>query len=194
MSLPNGPVAWAFRCCVARPSTGCAPGHSRLMRGFSGFDDEIRALGGIASRRELLRAGWTADELWFGQYYGHLRRLRRGWYGASDLAPAPAEAWRRGGPLACVSALYFLNERPGAADSGPLHVGLNRNGHLYGDPAGRLAVAHWSTPDAASGTRQCVSLDTAIRQARRCARRELGSPYDPCGPGASSTTARSRAA
>lgn len=97
------------------------------MAGFSGFDPVIRRLGGIASRRELRRAGWVETELWFAWSYGNLDRIRIGWYASSDLPADARAAWKAGGPLACESAL---------AHYGMLDQGV---------PAG--LVVHWSTPD-----------------------------------------------
>lgn len=141
------------------------------MAGFSGFDRVIQRLGGIASRRELLDAGWTETEFWFGLYYGNLDRIRIGWYASSDLPADARAAWRAGGPLACVSALihYGMLDASDVTDNQPLHICVAADAHL---PASATAdvVVHWSTADRYSGSRRAVSPAVALRQARACGR------------------------
>lgn len=139
------------------------------MAGFSGFDPVIRRLGGIASRRELRRAGWSETDLWFAWRYGELDRIRIGWYAASDLPANARAAWIAGGPLACVSALAFNGTLPPqeGADQHALHIALPADGHV-GRHAPADLVVHWSTADRYSGTRQAVAPSVALRQARGC--------------------------
>lgn len=153
------------------------------MAGFSGFDPVIRRYGGIASRRELLAAGWSETDFWFALYYGNLDRIRQGWYASSDLADDARAAWRAGGPLACVSALIHhgmldVSAMPDASsmpdasattNESALHICLPHDGHVpKGAPA--EVVVHWSTADHVSGTRRAVSPQVALRQARVCRR------------------------
>jgi len=141
------------------------------MHLFRTFDGYISHAGGIVSRSELLTAGWTADEIRLGVQYRRLHRLCRGWYGSSDLPAAVRAAWTHGGPLACVSALEFHGvidpldppERP--------HVCRPTRGHRlrHAGPA----TIHWSDDALASGTRWCVSVESALDQATRCSPQRL---------------------
>ncbi len=136
------------------------------MGGFGGFDRVIRVYGGIASRRELLAAGWTETEFWFGLRYGNLDRIRHGWYAAADLPDEARRAWASGGPLACVSALGHYGMLA-VSSTDPLHICVRSDGHL---PlrASPDVVVHWSTSDFFSGSRRAVSLTVALAQARAC--------------------------
>lgn len=139
------------------------------------LDPLIRRLGGIASRGELLAAGWTPTDLWFADQWGALDRIRRGWYAAHDLPDDARAAWRAGGPLACVSALVHHGVIPSAEedDALGLHISLAADGHLPAfdpelGPAPGLVVAHWNTSDRLSGTRLAVSPAVALCQALSC--------------------------
>ncbi len=136
------------------------------MRGFHTFDDYISRHGGVLSRAELLRAGWSADEVRLGVQYGRLQRLCRGWYGARNLPAAVKNAWAHGGPLACVSALRFLDVIDDDAIDDHPHVCRPARAHRlrYAGPA----TIHWSDEAYRSGTRWCVNLETALQQAARC--------------------------
>lgn len=57
------------------------------------------------SRSELQARGLGSREIERALRDGLLVRLRRGWYGTPDLAPALAHATRIGGRLSCISAL-----------------------------------------------------------------------------------------
>lgn len=146
------------------------------MAGFSGFDPVIRRFGGIASRRELLDAGWSETDLWFALSYGNLSRIRRGWFAASDLSDDARRAWRAGGPLACVSALlhHGLLDAAPSDDALGLHICLPSDGHLPASDGSLPTdeqpslVVHWSTTDRRSGTRRAVAPAVALRQARAC--------------------------
>jgi len=146
------------------------------VTGFDMFEELIRDLGGIASRRELLTLGevrgWTDTDFWFAQYYGHLDRIRPGWYASRDLPADARAAWREGGPLACVSALvhYGISEPLDLPDhrvGTRLHISIPHNGRRPRG-ASRDTVVHWNTADHRSGTRQAVHPDAALRQARTC--------------------------
>lgn len=149
---------------------------STEFAGFKGFEPVIRRLGGIASRRELLRLSHlTETDFWFALHYGRLDRIRQGWYASSDLPADARAAWFAGGPLACVSALahYGMLEpgEPGEpADQQALHICLPADGHIGRDAPDDLVV-HWSTADHSSGSRRAVSPAVALRQARACAHR-----------------------
>jgi hypothetical protein len=145
------------------------------MRGFSGFDAWISGQGGVVSRRELLEAGWTADELRFGIEYGRLVRLRRGWYSSHDL-PAPVRSsWALGGPLACVSALVHHGAIPGddpRVDSATVHVSLPAHAkrpRTIGPAGVALSVVHhWWGIQRGPGDRHAVPVETALLQLDRC--------------------------
>lgn len=136
----------------------------------------IRRFGGIASRRELIDAGWSETDLWFALSYGNLSRIRRGWFAASDLSDDVREGWRAGGPLACVSALlhYGMLDASPADDELGLHIALAGNGHVpavdesWDETPPRLLVVHWSTVDRFSGSRRAVAPAVALRQAHAC--------------------------
>ena len=66
------------------------------------MEPAIRRHGGIASRAELLAAGWTPTDLWLADRFGDLDRIRRGWYASSELPDDARAAWRAGGPLAAL--------------------------------------------------------------------------------------------
>lgn len=140
------------------------------------LDTDIRSLGGIASAAELLDLGYTRDALRLWGDGRRSRRLRRGWYAVRDLPEEVVAAWDAGGVLACVSALALA--RPGTASRAPdeLHICVPRTASRIPRTVplrGRdvRVVAHWSTADHESGTRRGVDAATAVRQARRCARR-----------------------
>lgn len=139
------------------------------------FEPLIARHGGIAARRELLAGGWTETDIWLGDIWGCLDRIRRGWYAAEDLPDDARAAWRAGGPLACVSALLhhgLLPPAPGDAALG-LHICVASDGHVprddpYGPPPPDPLIVHWSTADRRSGSRRAVSPAVALRQARAC--------------------------
>ncbi|WP_169077512.1 type IV toxin-antitoxin system AbiEi family antitoxin domain-containing protein [Microcella alkalica] len=137
----------------------------------------IRRYGGIASRAELLAAGWTPTDLWLADKYGDLDRIRRGWYASSDLPDDARAAWAAGGPLACVSALLHHGMLPPDDDDAALglHIAIAADAHrIRRGPdearAATLVVPHWSTADRCSGSRLAVSPSVALRQARGCTR------------------------
>lgn len=141
------------------------------------MEPAIRRHGGIASRAELLAAGWTPTDLWLADRFGDLDRIRRGWYASSELPDDARAAWRAGGPLACVSALLHLGMlAPAEGDEElGLHIALAANGHRHQQACDDarstpLVVPHWSTSDRCSGTRLSVSPAVALRQARGCTR------------------------
>lgn len=137
--------------------------------------------GGIVATAELLKAGVDEMSIRFLLSRKRIVRLRKGWYGRSDLAPDAARAWRIGGPLACVSALVHHGDLDPAAlraDDG-LHVGVRQNTsrqpstltiatYPFEKGAAPPPVLHWSTRDFRSGSRLAVSVETALEQARHC--------------------------
>lgn len=89
-----------------------------------------------------------------GVQYGRLHRLCRGWYGARDLPAAVRAAWAHGGPLACVSALQFLDaiDVDDLDDQPPVCRPARAHRLRYTGPA----TIHWSDDAYRSGTRGCV--------------------------------------
>lgn len=142
--------------------------------GFLGFDEYIRNQGGIVSRRELLAAGWTADELRIAYGLGTLRRLRRGWYRSSDVPDEVVRAWRHGGPLACISALRWYGvttpEHPGT-DDGVLHICLPPHAHrraVHQLAAPSPVIVHWHDSGERPRAQWAVPPQVAFTQARHC--------------------------
>jgi predicted transcriptional regulator of viral defense system len=126
----------------------------------------IDKLGGLASMRELIAQGYERDWVQLAHLYGHIVRIRNGWYTThAALAGnewAVIEAWRSGGRLACVSALayYGLTEEPDE-----VHMAVPGNADRRRDSAG--LVVHWCRVDP-GGDRKAVSIGAALRQAARC--------------------------
>lgn len=148
--------------------------------------------GGIISTRELrsLDVDQVALEVLLRR--GALQAVRQGWY-CTPATPAVVRlAWRFGGPLACVSAVQFLDdiaglERDAETNRGPMPVfGVNEPLHVclrsdavsppspallarrWRVPEPREPIIHWSTRDYVSGDRRAVSRDVALRQATHC--------------------------
>lgn len=141
------------------------------MRGFGGFEEFIRGAGGIISRRELLAAGWTADELRIAYgVYGRPTRLRRGWYCSSEVPLDVREAWAHGGPLACVSALRWYSGMPVQPADAALHVCLPRHAQSrrVESTTPRAVVRHWRDAGDHHANRWAVPLEIAREQALRC--------------------------
>lgn len=139
--------------------------HDHWVRLFSRVSDFLDAVGGIASRTEIVAAGFTLDGIRFAVQFGTVQRLCRGWYGTRDLPHTVRNAWRSGGPLACVSALEFaglIDTKPG----GPPHVCRRTRGHRlrHADSA----IIHWSDEALRSGSRFAVAPAAAAAQAALC--------------------------
>ncbi len=164
-----------------RPSPGTgrgsgAPHHEAMTRSPIHLDADIRALGGIASAAELLDLGYTRDALRLWGDGRRSRHLRRGWYALRDLPEEVTAAWDAGGVVACVSVLDLATSREASRAPEELHICVPRTASRIPRTVllrGRdvRIVAHWSTADHGSGTRRGVDAATAVRQARRCARR-----------------------
>lgn len=122
-----------------------------------------RALGGVARREQLIRAGVDDRMLRHAVRSGELERVRPGTYALPDL-PAPIRiALRHGGVLACVSVLRLRGLWVLPLDE-VVHVSVPPNGHARRH-TGCACVQHWSAL-------QCrptqVSLVDALLQVRRC--------------------------
>lgn len=144
--------------------------HPRMAGGFDGFNEFMRARGGIVRRSDFLVAGWTADELRIAYgFYGRPERLRRGWYCVPELPDDVRRAWKAGGPLACVSAIQW---HTGASVAGPLHISMRRQTHRRRDErhsrSERQPVIHWDDLPPDSDNAWAVPLNLAREQARHC--------------------------
>lgn len=143
--------------------------------GFTGFDAFIRYRGGIVRRADLLRAGWSADELRIAYgMWGRPERLRRGWYCVPELPEDIRRAWAAGGPLACICAVrWYAGEPVGET----LHIAMHDHRHLRHKArqhSGRTPIVHWHHPEDAPDNAWAVPLELALRQVDACpaARRE----------------------
>jgi hypothetical protein len=126
--------------------------------------DVVAALGGIASRDELLAARLWPEEIDLSRRYGRILRVRRGWYASLGTSPLVLRALRVGGRLACVSALAWYEGREVPKEEA-VHVLVR-----YG--ASRLgggAVVHWTRREL-EGTRLVVSERVARLQEAGCRR------------------------
>ena len=122
----------------------------------------LEALGGFASRSELVGLGCSLDFIDLCVWYRRILPVRKGWYASRQTPRAVLRALRVGGRLACVSALAWHEGREVPEDQ-PVHV-------LVGHGASRLGeggVVHWSRRDIA-GTRTVVSAEAARVQAASC--------------------------
>lgn len=136
------------------------------MRRFSRIADFLEATGGIANRPEILEQGFSADLIRFAVQFGTIQPLCRGWYGSRSLPRVVRDAWRNGGPLACVSALAFHGYTDAPPEE-PLHVCRRTRGHRL--RYSNAAIIHWSDEALRSGSRFAVSASTAAHQAVHCA-------------------------
>lgn len=124
----------------------------------------ITRLGGIAATSELRAHGFTPEIIAAFVAHRQVIRIRRGWYGTTDLSPDVIEARRVGGRLGCFSALVHHGVIL-PADFG-LHVAVYAGSSRLRLPA-TGAVLHWSRRPF-GGDRQAVSVETALQQAARC--------------------------
>lgn len=108
---------------------------------------DVDAVGGIATRQQLLALGHTGWQLTAAVRLGAVQRIRRGWYRSAIATPAAVEAVRVGGQLSHTSA----------ATSYGLWSGLDRRLHVtVAQGASRLrrpstfasskVVIHWVHP------------------------------------------------
>jgi hypothetical protein len=135
------------------------------------IEQDIRRLGGIARRGELLRMGHSRDFIDMTVIYRrNVVCLRKGWYALKEAPADVLAAWRSGGRLACVSAArYYGLDLP---DAGRLHVSVPRNASRLPAAAPTL-VRHWSDNQTLEGrpswARAAVPLAEALAQIRTCA-------------------------
>lgn len=137
------------------------------------IEDTVNALGGIATRRQLMRRGFTGRSLTSAVLAGSIARVRKGWYASDAATAAQLLAVRVGGRISHVTA----------ADSLHLWAGLDRRVHIAlvrGQsrlrapelPAGFVkpprveTVLHWTETGAVDRTSSLtwrVTLDSCLR-------------------------------
>ena len=146
----------------------------------------ISALGGVASRRELIKRGLSGTQLTAGVRDGVVFRVRQGHYALPDAPRDAVVAVRIGGRVGCLSALRSYGLW-GGLDDEATHVTLPRNAsrlRAFRDDErvahsdrhhDRDCVLHWDDthvsgrgPDASSWR---VGLEHALVQVTRCAAR-----------------------
>ncbi|MBX3077694.1 MAG: DUF559 domain-containing protein [Cryobacterium sp.] len=136
--------------------------------------ETIAALGGLAATHELLAAGFGKKSLAFAVNYGHVVRVRQGWYCTTDVDHALRRAVRVGGRLGCIS---------GATQHGMwsppdehLHVSLDHNECRLRTPddmrrrLGRNAsgvTTHWNSKPR-SGSRLVLDPLPCLTEVARC--------------------------
>ncbi len=144
---------------------------------MSNVVSRIRDLGGVATTGELIALGYDRHYLLVMAEFGHIVRIRKGWYATNDVDELVIQARRVGGVLACLSALAHY----GWCEPEPevLHVSVPRSASRLrppqdvrrrrGDAQSTRIILHWSRR-APTGDRQAVSLGEAIAQAHSCTR------------------------
>jgi hypothetical protein len=140
------------------------------------FQNDLRNLGGIAKRGELLALDHSRDYIDLLDYYRSIIRVRKGWYAAKDAPAAALRAWRAGGRLACVSAARFHGlDLAGIDDTMHISVPRNSSRHRIAETtkaARRSMIVHWTDPlpfqQLGAVERRAQPLDDAIAQMLRC--------------------------
>jgi hypothetical protein len=117
---------------------------------------------GLVRTRELIAIGENDELIRIARNYGRILHVRQGWWALPGTPEVLVRAWRAGGRLACVSALAFHGVLPDLGD--PLHVEVGAASKGARTPD---VVVHWST-DQSDDDRRAVSVEVAVRQARRC--------------------------
>jgi hypothetical protein len=147
---------------------------------MASIPDTIRAMGGIAARRELLRKGHRADWIEIFWRGGRIERIRNGWYANPEVDVEVKRAWRVGGRLGCISAAHHHGLAP--PDPRYLHVNVVRRSARLRQPDDkrqRLATApvdgliiHWvdglSMQETWYPLRQAVPGEDALAQMASC--------------------------
>jgi very-short-patch-repair endonuclease len=131
----------------------------------------VSALGGIATRAQILAAGLSGTDITAGVRRGEIRRVRRAHYATPDAPSDAVDVVRVGGRLCGVSAARSYGLWAGFDDT--LHVAVARNASrlrvireheaLTPDRSNRELEVHWTDTEP---TRECwrVSLGDCLRQ------------------------------
>lgn len=131
----------------------------------------VHALGGLAQKQQLVRAGATDLDLTRAVKSGAVTRARQGWYSTLAAGDLRFRAARVGGRLTGISAIaamggWVLGEHP-------LHVAVPRNAARlrsqwdrherlrYPDSGG--VIMHWDSDGHDTGSVHTVSLASALR-------------------------------
>ncbi len=136
--------------------------------------ETISTLGGLAATHELLAAGFHKRTLSFAVNYGHVVRVRQGWYCMPELNQTVQRAVRIGGRPGCISgaALHGMWSPPDEY----LHVSLDHNECRLRSPDNmrrRLARnasevrTHWNTKSR-SGTRLVLDPISCLAEVVHC--------------------------
>ncbi|WP_234661490.1 type IV toxin-antitoxin system AbiEi family antitoxin domain-containing protein [Agromyces marinus] len=129
--------------------------------------DPVRAcaaLGGIASRAELLRAGASRSTMHRAVRANDLLRLRQGVYAVADLPDEVRAAAAHGGALTCAPRLRFAGLWLLAEQHG-VHVAIPGRGRMF-EHVGCVCVTHRADAPARGGM---VPVVHALAHLRRCA-------------------------
>ncbi|MBT2500344.1 type IV toxin-antitoxin system AbiEi family antitoxin domain-containing protein [Agromyces sp. ISL-38] len=157
--------------------------------------DTIDELGGITTRRDLLRRGFTGHQLTAAVRAGTVRRVRQGHYALPNASIERLAAVRLGGRLGCLSATKTYGLWAGSDDD-RVHVTLPANAArlrtnvplrrrevaLMPDRFRLPVVLHWR--DVPVGRRRTgnawrVDLPTALADVASCAsRRDVRATFE----------------
>lgn len=136
--------------------------------------ETIDSFGGLAATHELRAAGFGKKVLAFAVHYGHIVRVRQGWYCTTDVGHDLQRAVRVGGRLGCISgaALHGMWSPPDEH----LHVSLDHNScrlRTPGDMRRRLAhsasgvTTHWNTKRR-TGSRLLLDPISCLAEVAHC--------------------------
>lgn len=151
---------------------------NRLLAALSSF-------GGIATRRQLMRCGFTGYELTAAVRSGHIARIRQGYYCTDETFAGAAAAVRVGGLLGCVSAASAHGVWAGTDSRTHMVVPWNASRlrsrkvsfadstDITPDTSSDRIVLHWvqQTRPSVRGTAPCwvVPLSESLLQLAQCA-------------------------
>ncbi|MDP3952556.1 type IV toxin-antitoxin system AbiEi family antitoxin domain-containing protein [Microbacterium sp.] len=120
----------------------------------------------VFSRKELLEAGNSADDITRAVKSGLLVRLRRDHYSAPGVDAEVAEAVRVGGRVSCVTLLQMLGVF--VLKSSGLHMQLLPHMSRIRPRSSKSTVMHWPRRFQRGGPRHVVPLRDAVRQSILC--------------------------
>lgn len=133
------------------------------MQPFPSLPQVLARLDGVATRRDLVSAGFTPKQLTLMLHLGVLLRARINHYVDPLLHPDQIEAIRIGGRLASVSAAHSLGLW--VPDTQDLHVSVRHNDSRFRDPRpSEHVIFHWDATELAPRPRNCVAILDALMQ------------------------------